>query len=101
MKREEGSSATSNVRDVTDVSPSEGGRRKGEEGRGKKEEGKNPPLPSSVSLCPSRFSPSPSAPGSLASNFPGRLWLVLGVAKSRQRFKRCIEACENATSLAV
>ncbi|MEG3940932.1 hypothetical protein QT995_22580 [Microcoleus sp. S36b_A3] len=37
---EEGSSATSNVRDVTDVSPSEEGRRKKEEGRRKKEEGR-------------------------------------------------------------
>ncbi|MBE9097330.1 tetratricopeptide repeat protein [Tychonema sp. LEGE 07203] len=42
-KREEGSSATSNVRDVTDVtdvSPSEEGRGKKEEGKGKKEEGR-------------------------------------------------------------
>ncbi|MEG5001276.1 hypothetical protein [Microcoleus sp. B4-D4] len=43
-KKEEGSSATSNVRDitdVTDVSPSEEGRgKKASEGRGKKEEGR-------------------------------------------------------------
>ncbi len=39
-KKEDGSSATSNVRDVTDVSPSEEGRRTKEEGRRKKEEGR-------------------------------------------------------------
>ncbi|MBE9133649.1 MULTISPECIES: hypothetical protein [unclassified Tychonema] len=41
---EEGSSATSNVRDVTDVSPSEEGRRKG--GRRKREQ-----IPLSPPLC--------------------------------------------------
>jgi hypothetical protein len=40
-KTEEGSSATSNVRDVTDVTDG----RKREEGRRKKEEGKLFPLP--------------------------------------------------------
>ncbi|MEG4856782.1 hypothetical protein QUB75_02750 [Microcoleus sp. K1-B6] len=39
-KKEEGSSATDCVTDVTDVSPMEGGRRKKEWGRGKKEEGR-------------------------------------------------------------
>ncbi|MEP6515715.1 hypothetical protein [Microcoleus vaginatus] len=37
LGKEEGSSATSNVRDVTDVSPMSVGRRKKEEGRGGRE----------------------------------------------------------------
>ncbi len=36
IKKEEGSSATDSVTDVTDFSPMEEGRKKREEGRGKK-----------------------------------------------------------------
>jgi pyruvate,water dikinase len=40
LEKEEGSSATDSLRDVTDVSPMAVGRRKKEEGRGKREEGR-------------------------------------------------------------
>ena len=48
-KKEEGSSATDSVTDVTDVSPKEVGRRKKEEGRGEKEE-ESSQLPLAVDL---------------------------------------------------
>ncbi|MEG4091580.1 DEAD/DEAH box helicase [Microcoleus sp. Pol12B4] len=49
QSKEEGISATSTVRDVTDVSPMEVGRRKKEEGRGEKEE-ESSELPLAVDL---------------------------------------------------
>ncbi|MEG4585903.1 RNA methyltransferase [Microcoleus sp. MOSTC5] len=49
-KREEGSSATDSVTDVTDVSPREEGRRKREEGRGKTDEGRGKLEPEDASF---------------------------------------------------
>ena len=49
-KREEGSSATDSVTDVTDVSPREEGRRKRDEGRGKTDEGRGKLEPEDASF---------------------------------------------------